>query len=41
MEKVTLETYNGWVRGKVYKDVEDKPRKYREFCALEDYEETV
>lgn len=34
MEKATLETYNGWVRGKVYKDVENRPSKYREFCAL-------
>ena len=33
-EKVTLETYNGWVKGKVYKDVAAKPSKYREFCAL-------
>ena len=33
-EKVTLELYNGWVKGKVYKDVADAPRKYREFCAL-------
>ena len=32
--KVTLELYNGWVKGKVYKDVADAPRKYREFCAL-------
>lgn len=31
---VTLELYNGWVKGKVYKDVADAPRKYREFCAL-------
>ena len=33
-KKVTLELYNGWVKGKVYKDVADAPRKYREFCAL-------
>lgn len=34
MEKVTLEIYNGWVKGKVYQDVTDRPSKYREFCAL-------
>ena len=33
-KKVILELYNGWVKGKVYKDVADAPRKYREFCAL-------
>ena len=33
-KKVTLELYNGWVKVKVYKDVADAPRKYREFCAL-------
>lgn len=33
-EKVTLEIYSGWVKGKVYKDVAAKPSKYREFCAL-------
>lgn len=34
MEKVTLEIYSGWVKGKVYKDVAVKPRKFREFCAI-------
>lgn len=33
-EEKTLELYKGWVKGKVYKDVADNPRKYREFCAL-------
>ena len=33
-EEKTLELYKGWVKGKVYKDVADSPRKYREFCAL-------
>ena len=33
-EKLTLEIFNGWVKGKVYNDVADKPNKYREFCAL-------
>ena len=30
-EKIILELYKGWVKGKVYKDVADAPRKYREF----------
>ena len=33
-EKVILKLYKEWVKGKVYKDVADNPRKYREFCAL-------
>lgn len=33
-EEITFELYKGWVKGKVYKDVADSPRKYREFCAL-------
>lgn len=33
-EEKTLELYKCWVKGKVYKDVADSPRKYREFCAL-------
>lgn len=33
-EKVTLEIYSGWVKGKVYKKVSANPRKYREFCAI-------
>lgn len=33
-EKLTLEIFNGWVKGKVYNDVADRPDKYREFCAL-------
>lgn len=33
-EKINLELYNGWVKGKIYKNVEESPRKYREFCAV-------
>ena len=33
-EKIILELYKGWVKGKVYKDVANAPMKYREFCAL-------
>lgn len=33
-ETVKLETYKGWVKGKVYKDVSNSPLKYREFCAI-------
>lgn len=33
-EKVKLETYKGWVKGKVYSDVRLSPLKYREFCAI-------
>lgn len=34
MEKVKLEIYKGWVKGKVYSDVSNSPLKYREFCAI-------
>ena len=34
MEKVKLELYTGWVKGKVYSDVSNRPSKYREFCAI-------
>lgn len=34
MEKVKLEIYKGWIKGKVYSDVRHKPLKYREFCAI-------
>ena len=33
-ERLILKLYKEWVKGKVYKDVADNPRKYREFCAL-------
>lgn len=39
MGKIELETYKGWVKGKVYSDVSDYPRKYREFCALVSFSE--
>lgn len=34
MEKVKLEIYKGWIKGKVYSDVSRSPIKYREFCAI-------
>lgn len=34
MEKVKLEIYKGWIKGKVYSDVSHRPSKYSEFCAI-------
>ena len=33
-ETVKLETYKGWIKGKVYSDVSRSPLKYRPFCSI-------